>query len=389
MGGCCYSIYPSRGKVTRNDEYVTQTIGFEAEKVKSVILKEESPWISADPGPQVTAIAVKDSLKEREETWKKLVGRSKVVTTFSMSSKSLEIAASWVPRPTDVVIATPPKTGTTWLQQLIHQLRTGGDMEFEDIYQPIPWQIMAYDLGIDINAEQPSYKKVTNNDFFFPRVYKSHQRLSACHPGAQFIVTIRDPATVWSSKYRFMQSWKSPKIKNFSGMNDLGFFSLIEDMSFGASLYEYYLEFWKLRDQENVLIVCFEDLMKETERYIPLIANFIGLDHPTEELIAEVLRMSTREFMTNHINVFDESWVHKKLIEIGRHKNPEEFLPCQRVGKSEPVNEEVKEFLREKWEEKMKETDFKTYSEFRDEIRKVTEERFAVLSQNLIFHNNL
>jgi len=384
MGGCCYSI-PSLGRrFTTNDEEVSKTLAFEVEEVKNCIVWDESPEISVTPRSQNTAKTVKDSAKEREETWKKLVGKNKVVTTFSMSEKSIEIAAAWTPRPTDVVIATPPKTGTTWLQQLLHQLRTGGDMEFEDIYQPIPWQIMAYDLGMDINAEQPSYKKVKNDDFFFPRVYKSHQRLSACHPGARFIVTIRDPAGVWSSKYRFMLSWKSPKMKNFSGMNDLGFFSLIEDMSFGASLYEYYLEFWKLRKQENVLIICYEDFLKQTKRYIPLIANFIGLDPPTEELIAEVLRMSSRKFMTEHISIFDESWVHGKLIAIGSHKNPDEFLPCQRVGNSEPVNEEVKEFLRKKWEEKMKETNFKTYSAFRDEIRKDTEERFAVLSQNLI-----
>jgi len=69
-------------------------------------------------------------------------------------------------------------------------------MDFEDIYQPMPWQIMAYDLGIDINAEQPSYKNVSNSHFFFPRVYKSHQRLSACPSGARYIVAVRDPAKV-------------------------------------------------------------------------------------------------------------------------------------------------------------------------------------------------
>ena len=37
------------------------------------------------------------------------------------------------PRSTDVFVTGSPKSGTTWLQQTIHQLSTGGDMDFEDI----------------------------------------------------------------------------------------------------------------------------------------------------------------------------------------------------------------------------------------------------------------
>ena len=87
---------------------------------------------------ETTVDPVSISLKERKETWRKLVGENEVVTTFGMSKKSQDITSAWVPRPTDVVISTPPKTGTTWVQQIVHQLRTGGDMDFEDIYQPIP-----------------------------------------------------------------------------------------------------------------------------------------------------------------------------------------------------------------------------------------------------------
>ena len=35
------------------------------------------------------------------------------------------------PRSTDVFVAGTAKSGTTWLRQIVHQLRTGGDMEFE------------------------------------------------------------------------------------------------------------------------------------------------------------------------------------------------------------------------------------------------------------------
>jgi hypothetical protein len=37
------------------------------------------------------------------------------------------------------------KEGTIWVQQICHQLRTGGDMEFEEISQVVPWIELARD----------------------------------------------------------------------------------------------------------------------------------------------------------------------------------------------------------------------------------------------------
>lgn len=51
-------------------------------------------------------------------------------------------------RPTDVLIAPFGKSGTTWLQQIFHQLRTAGDMDFDDISRVVPWIETAPIAGI-------------------------------------------------------------------------------------------------------------------------------------------------------------------------------------------------------------------------------------------------
>ena len=69
------------------------------------------------------------------------------------TNEGREKAISFVPRSTDVIVVTPAKCGTTWMQQIMHQLRSGGDMTFEDIDDVVPWIMLAHDLGQDLDAE--------------------------------------------------------------------------------------------------------------------------------------------------------------------------------------------------------------------------------------------
>ena len=111
-----------------------------------------------------------------------------------------------------------------------------------------------------------------NVDFgsFSPRVFKSHQRLQAINRGAKYIVTVRDPVKTIISWYRFLSGKRVPPILAHA---DVSAFVLNDDgtyihhgMRFGATLWEYYLEYWKCRDLPNVLVLVFEDLVKDLAR---------------------------------------------------------------------------------------------------------------------------
>ena len=65
------------------------------------------------PNDQATAIT---KMKERLSKFETEEGRLK--------------GFRFAPRKTDVFIVASPKAGTTWMQQITHQLRTKGDMEF-------------------------------------------------------------------------------------------------------------------------------------------------------------------------------------------------------------------------------------------------------------------
>merc|ERR1719499_1849044 len=115
----------------------------------------------------------------------KLVGRTPFRHHSSSSLESFQLEKTFKPRPTDVIISTPPKTGTTLMQNMCHQIRSGGDMSFTDIYYVVPWLCHFKDLNQDPNADPPQE----------PRVFKSHQLPSSLYGlNCKYIFCIRDPA---------------------------------------------------------------------------------------------------------------------------------------------------------------------------------------------------
>ena len=83
------------------------------------------------------------------------------------------------PRPSDVLVTTTPKAGTTLMQQLCHQLRAGGDESFGEISDEgvVPWIELAADCGIDLEAPQPAE----------PRIFKTHCWQPHCPKGGKNI----------------------------------------------------------------------------------------------------------------------------------------------------------------------------------------------------------
>ena len=58
--------------------------------------------------------------------------------------------------PEDVVIAGFPKSGTNWLEQICHQIRTKGtDEDFEELTDEVPLlQLFSVPMGYDLHCEQ-------------------------------------------------------------------------------------------------------------------------------------------------------------------------------------------------------------------------------------------
>ncbi len=107
------------------------------------------------------------------------------------------VLANFATRKSDVLITTPPKAGTTWMQQILHQLRTGGDESFTSIDNVVPW-LERHRSGMDLQQVLDYYESIPD-----PRVFKTHCTAEQT-PGigtANIILTSRDPRDCCVSFY--------------------------------------------------------------------------------------------------------------------------------------------------------------------------------------------
>jgi len=210
------------------------------------------------------------------------------------SEESEKRGLAFQPRLTDIIIAPFSKCGTTWLQQIAHSLQTRGNMDFEEISTVVPWIELAYDLGLDLDADQAAE----------PRIYKSHLSWNDVPKGGRYIVSFRNPLNAFISVYRFFEGFFFEP-----GTIDLDTFFRWRNppAEMGTRGYWHHLaSWWKQRDNPNVLLLCYEDMLANLPGTVQRVAAF--MDIPLDdELFNMVVRQASREFMLEHKEQFNEA----------------------------------------------------------------------------------
>lgn len=202
-------------------------------------------------------------------------------------------------RPTDVLITTTAKAGTTWMQQILHQLRSGGDDQFHSIDEVVPWLEFPRE-GKHWSAVLSEYESLAN-----PRIFKTHCTYEQT-PGldtARFILTSRDPRDCCISFYHHKMDMTDKAKVRLGITQPESFDAFLDEWLKYESWYRNISSWWPHRNDSNVLWLRYEDLKQDFNAGLDKILTFLNWEI-TREQRRNVLRLCSFEWMKENIARF-------------------------------------------------------------------------------------
>lgn len=229
----------------------------------------------------------------------------------------------FVVKPDDIFIVTYPRSGTTWVQMILHQLTSDGDLNFNHISERIPWFERFY-----------NYEKILPN-LPEPRIFKSHMSYSGFFSipkgDCKYIYILRNPGDVLVSYYYFYINFLG-----FRGSFDQFYQMFMKGRVQYGSWFKHVHNWRSHAKNINILFLNYEDLKQDLEREIRKIADFCEIEVP-EERMSRILERSSFKYMKENQSKFDH--LTEVLAEAGIHSGT--FIRSGKVGES-------KEYLNEK-----------------------------------------
>lgn len=237
---------------------------------------------------------------------KALLGIRSPVTSYDgvqvpsvCTEKSMQFAVDYRPESNDIFVATQMKCGTTWMQQIVHQILTRGEGEFSDggnrhMYAISPW--IESEGSVHLN-DAPLVED--------RRMIKTHLNTDQCpySEEAKYIYVARHPAACLASSVDFIGTLMGHMAPQHGHYTD---WFCSDDMWWGdwpshvAGWWD-----WSLK-KDNVLFVHFEAILDDPSASVKDIANFLGVTLTPEQL-AEVVRKSSYQYMKDNEFYFEMS----------------------------------------------------------------------------------
>ncbi|KAM9584333.1 sulfotransferase 1A1-like isoform 1-T2 [Trichechus inunguis] len=216
-----------------------------------------------------------------------------LIKYFAEALGPLQDFQAW---PDDLLVSTYPKSGTTWVSEILDMIYQDGDPDKcsrDPIFIRVPF--------LEFKAPGVPSGLESLKDIPAPRILKTHLPLallpqSLLDQKVKVIYVARNAKDVAVSYYHF---YHMAKVHPDPGTWD----SFLEkfmagEVSYG-SWYHHVQEWWELSHTHPVLYLFYEDMMEDPKREVKKILEFLGHSLPEETVDHIVQRTSFKEMKKN------------------------------------------------------------------------------------------
>ncbi|XP_062859336.1 sulfotransferase 1B1-like [Trichomycterus rosablanca] len=215
----------------------------------------------------------------------------------SWIANSWSLISAFQPDPSDLLIATYPKAGTTWTQEIVDLLLHDGDAEVckrAPTDARIPFLESQYPPPIPSGLDRLKTMKP-------PRVIKTHLPIQLV------------PKGFWENKCKVIYVARSAKDNlvsyyHFDLMNQIHpepgpWDQYIHKFMRGklpwGSWYDHVKGYWREKENRNILYLFFEDIKENPRREILRIMHYLDLSLP-EDIIDKIVQLTSFEVMKDN-----------------------------------------------------------------------------------------
>lgn len=201
------------------------------------------------------------------------------------------IANEFIVQDNDIFVVTYPRSGTTWMEQVIHLLLNNGEQGNKVLGDAVPW--------VETLPNRPQGFKQFLKEMTERRFFTSHLTYSLM-PGVQdsnakYVYVARNPKDVAVSTYYHDQSKH-----NYEGSWEEHFNLFLQGKVLFGSYFDHVLPWWEASQKSNnILFIKYEDMKKDLREIIRKLADFLGTK-VDQKLFDIIIEKSSFKTMASH-----------------------------------------------------------------------------------------
>ncbi|CAA7039309.1 unnamed protein product [Microthlaspi erraticum] len=202
----------------------------------------------------------------------------------------LNVKTSFEPQDTDIIVASFPKCGTTWLKALTFALVRRSKHPFNDQHHPLlsnnPHNLVPYlELNLYFFSKKPDLTEFSLS----PRMFSTHTPFHTLQEGlkdspCKIVYVSRNVKDTLVSYWHFVSTKQRKDEVKKSSLEET-FESFCSGVLFLGPFWDHVLSYWRrsLEDPKHVLFMRYEEMKAEPREQIKRLAEFLGCPFSEEE----------------------------------------------------------------------------------------------------------